>query len=374
MCSRVRRGSFVYEHEPELLDRLWFPVARAQDVEAAPVAATLMGENLVVARGAEGLVVATDRCPHRGVRLSLGSVHDGEIECAYHGWRYATDGRCTLVPSQPGAQPAARLQVRPVIERFGLIWATLGEPLFEPPAIPEMAMGDGWEVGQGEPFDVACGLRSITENFRDSSHFAFVHRRTFGDVSPLIPAYEVEREGWNLAWDLVVTFGYPAPADDDPADPEGTAGSKYRFGETTEGDGGQLLHYRFRLPSLSYVYTEHPGGGRRMVCQVAAPLTRDATRSRAFWFVAADRAFRDAFGPIGDQVDIERVVFAEDVPIVEALDPVEAPLELEGQAHVRADRYSVAYRRLYRELLDWFAATQEGARAGTPVTTAGRDG
>lgn len=366
----------MYERELELLDRLWFPLARVQDVVEGPFGATLLGARVVVAQGRDGYVVATDRCPHRGGRLSLGNVHDGDIECPYHGWRFAIDGRCTLVPSQPSARPAARLQTWPAAERFGLIWTTLGEPLFEPPAIPEMALDDGWEVAQGDPFDVGCGLRSITENFRDSSHFAFVHRRTFGDVSPLIPAYDVHREGWNLAWDLTVSFGRPAPADDHAGGIDGSGGSKYRFGETAGGGGAddQLLHYRFRLPSLSYVYTEHPDGGGRLVCQVAAPLTRDATRSRAFWFVAANAAFRERFGPVDDQVEIERVVFAEDVPIVETLDPVEAPLELEGQAHVRADRYSIAYRRLYRGLLDWFAASQNGAGVRAPSTATGRDG
>jgi len=37
--------------------------------------------------------------------------------------------------------------------------------------------------------------------------------------------------------------------------------------------------------------------------------------------------------------------------MVGTLDPKEAPMDLEGQAHVRADRYSVAYRKLYRELV-----------------------
>lgn len=366
----------MYERELDLLDRLWFPVARAQDVADEPIGAALLGVRLVVARGRDGYVVATDRCPHRGTRLSLGTVRDGDIQCPYHGWRFASDGRCTLVPSQPGAQPAARMQTWPVAERYGLVWTALGEPLFDPPAIPEMIVGERWEVGHGEPFDVGCGLRSITENFRDSSHFAFVHRRTFGDVSPLIPAYTVQREGWNLAWDLAVSFGHPAPADGPIDGAEEPSGAKYRFGETHDDEGkDQLLHYRFRLPSLSYVFTEHPGGGRRMVCQTAAPLTRDATRSRVSWFVAVDAAFRDRFGPVADQIEIERAVFAEDVPIVEALDPVEAPLELEAQAHVRADRYSVAYRRLYRELLDWFAASHPGpAHDPASQAVAGRVG
>jgi phenylpropionate dioxygenase-like ring-hydroxylating dioxygenase large terminal subunit len=240
-----------------------------------------------------------------------------------------------------------------------LLWTTLGDPLLDPPGISEMEDPDGsagWEVAGGQWFDVRCGLRSITENFRDSSHFAFVHRETFGDVSPEIPAYTVRGNGWRLEWDLTVTFGSAgAPEDGTP---------KYRFGDTdAPGSGGeperQLLHYRFELPSLSYVYTEHEGGTGRLVCQAAAPIDTDGVTCRVFWFVAADAGFRRRYGDLAAQVGIESRVFAEDVPIVEALDPLEAPLDLEGQAHVRADRYSVAYRKLYREMLDRFRQAKE---------------
>src|SRR5712691_3652069 len=284
----------MYPHELEMLQRLWFPVARSEDIGGDPVPVDLLGERLVVFRTGEALAVATDRCPHRGARLSLGRLTEDVLECPYHGWRYSPDGRCTLVPSQPGAHPNARLTTWPAEERYGLVWTRLGEPLLEMPAIPEVDGGQGWEVACGEVFDVGCGLRSITENFRDSSHFAFVHRDTFGDVSPEIPAYKVRRAGWTLAWDLPVTFGarweVRGAEDGRP---------KYRFGDTggagstaSAGDATrtQLLSYRFAVPSLSYVYTEHEGAGR-LVCQVAAPLGIDGVRCRVFWFVAADPVF-----------------------------------------------------------------------------------
>ena len=82
-----------------------------------------------------------------------------------------------------------------------------------------------------------------------------------------------------------------------------------------------------------------------------------------FFLVAADAEFRRRQGDIATQVAIETQVFSEDVPIVEGLDPTEAPLELEGQAHVRADRYSIAYRRLYGELLESFRRSRQNGGA-----------
>jgi phenylpropionate dioxygenase-like ring-hydroxylating dioxygenase large terminal subunit len=352
--------------EVEMLSRMWFPVARVQDVDHGPFGATLLGRRLVVYRAGGGIAVAEDRCPHRGGRLSNGRAVDAALECPYHGWRWDAAGACVRVPSQPGAHPAARLGTVPSRERFGLLWASLETAVMDPPSIPETEDADGgWEFGLGDWFDVSCGLRTITENFRDSSHFAFVHRETFGDVNPEVPPYTVESDGRRLSWTLPIRFGSAWSVDGDDRD----RSSKYRFGET-EGeeatDEQVLLHYRFDLPSLSYVYTEHEGGARRLVCQAAAPLDTESRRCRVFFLVAADAEFRRRQGDIATQVAIEAQVFSEDVPIVEGLDPTEAPLDLDGQAHVRADRYSIAYRRLYGELLEAFGRSRAGGTAFTP--------
>jgi len=348
-------------NEAQMLERMWFPVARVQDVEAGrPFAGQLLGRRLVVFSGGGEIAVALDRCPHRGARLSQGRMSGEALECPYHGWRWQADGHCALVPSQPGAHPGATLATLPVRVRFGLVWAALAEPgLDQPPSIPETDDAEGgWEFADGAWFEVACGLRSITENFRDSSHFAFVHRDTFGDVNPEVPPYTVAVDGRRLSWEFPLTFGSAWAVD-------GGADDKYRFGAVDgEGRGGDTevvpLHYRFELPSLAYVYTEHEGKSRRLVCQAAAPLDTESARCRVFFFVAADAAFRERFGDLAKQVAIETKVFSEDVPIVENLDPTEAPLDLEGQAHVRADRYSIAYRKLYGQLIDDF----EGSRTG----------
>jgi len=337
-----------------MLRQLWLPVARTKDLPVhRPIGTSLLGQRVVVYRGGDGITAAIDRCPHRGAQLSLGRMQDGVLECPYHGWRWDEAGRCCLVPSQPELRSNAMLDVLPVAEKFDLVWVSLTDPHNDLPSIPEMESdpGGGWEIEHGEWFDVSCGLRSITENFRDSSHFAFVHRDLFGDVNPAIPAYTVSVDGFRLAWEIPLTFG----ATWSVRDGEGSA-PKYRFGagsgDGSSGDEQLLLRYRFELPALAYVYTEHGEGAKRLVGQAAAPLDAEGHRCRVFFFVAADANFRRTEGTLAEQVGIESKVFSEDVPIVQSLDPTEAPLDRDGQTHVRADRYSVAYRKLYREMLE----------------------
>ena len=48
-----------------------------------------------------------DRCPHRGMRLSMGFVRSDRIACLYHGWQYGTDGHCLYIPAHPRDPGAA---------------------------------------------------------------------------------------------------------------------------------------------------------------------------------------------------------------------------------------------------------------------------
>ena len=53
--------------ELETLERMWFPVARLEDVDGGrPFGGRLLGRYLVVFRDAQGIGVALDVCPHRG--------------------------------------------------------------------------------------------------------------------------------------------------------------------------------------------------------------------------------------------------------------------------------------------------------------------
>jgi len=122
----------------------WFPVARRDEVIARHLAeAMLLGQDLVVWRDDAGAVNAwRNRCPHRGVRLSIGYNTGQELRCQYHGWRFASgSGQCRLIPAHPTQKPAATLGavVYGVAEADGYIWVRLAGADAGPPEVPGAA-------------------------------------------------------------------------------------------------------------------------------------------------------------------------------------------------------------------------------------------
>ncbi len=124
------------------LAQRWFPLCGPQDLPAQHILETaLLGRELAVWRATGGGInVWENRCPHRGMRLSMGTNLGTELRCAYHGYRFAEgSGRCTAVPAHPGNVPPAAMCTRtyPFALHQGLIWTTLGSVPFAPSERPE---------------------------------------------------------------------------------------------------------------------------------------------------------------------------------------------------------------------------------------------
>ncbi len=94
----------------------------------------------VVWRDAAGKAhIWEDRCPHRGMKLSLGFVRGDRIACLYHGWEYGTDGVCKKIPAHPDLPVPDSITVETfgVKENSGLVWfvpegATVVERVLHP--------------------------------------------------------------------------------------------------------------------------------------------------------------------------------------------------------------------------------------------------
>ena len=105
----------------------WFCVGRGAEVASRHIAQTqLLGEEIAVWRDDAGNLNAwQNRCPHRGVRLSIGTNTGTELRCQYHGWRFASgSGQCSVIPAHPTQKPASSVRVKTyaVIERYHLVW------------------------------------------------------------------------------------------------------------------------------------------------------------------------------------------------------------------------------------------------------------
>jgi nitrite reductase/ring-hydroxylating ferredoxin subunit len=120
----------------------WFPIARSEEViDRHVVQAQLLGQEIALWRDDTGSVNAWEnRCPHRGVRLSIGFNTGTELRCQYHGWRFAAgSGQCTYIPAHPTQKPANTIRATPYgcIERQGFVWASLA-PRTAEPALPDL--------------------------------------------------------------------------------------------------------------------------------------------------------------------------------------------------------------------------------------------
>lgn len=134
----------------------WIALCAVDELDDAALHRTEVdGRGLVVWRADDGtLNVWEDRCPHRGVRLSLGH-HRGEVlQCQYHGWQFgAGDGACRFVPAHPSAAaPPVRVGTWPAVVRHGFVWTCVARA-DAVPAFPTMA-----ELDNGEPL---LPLRSV---------------------------------------------------------------------------------------------------------------------------------------------------------------------------------------------------------------------
>jgi phenylpropionate dioxygenase-like ring-hydroxylating dioxygenase large terminal subunit len=162
----------------------------------------VLGEALVVFRSPDGKAAAlVDRCAHRNLALSRGTLTADGLRCAYHGWCWAADGHCTRIPSAcGGSTEAIRVKSYSVAEQQGFIWvwmadAETSEPIGGPPQFPHFGER-GWRHFIMERILEADAFHCV-ENFLDVPHTAHVHRGLFrGEESKEIELEITSGEDW----------------------------------------------------------------------------------------------------------------------------------------------------------------------------------
>ncbi|WP_113407519.1 Rieske (2Fe-2S) protein [Hyphomicrobiales bacterium] len=120
----------------------WAPVALSSDLPPGTVipAWTSAGP-IALWRSQSGRATASsDRCPHRGMRLSHGFVRGEALSCIYHGWSYSLSGGCIRIPAHPDLVPpeTIRVAVQQIEETGGILWAAVGQATTQPPQLDEL--------------------------------------------------------------------------------------------------------------------------------------------------------------------------------------------------------------------------------------------
>jgi phenylpropionate dioxygenase-like ring-hydroxylating dioxygenase large terminal subunit len=327
-----------------MIERAFFhPVALSLDVKSQPLAARLLGVDIVLWRDAQGQARAfVDRCPHRGAALSMGQVVDGVLECPYHGWRFEPEGRCVHIPAVPDFKPSEghRACTYAVREAYGLVWVQL-----EPGAVndevvaplPAFVAEDDANLRKVMcgPYEVQTSAPRILENFLDMSHFGFVHTGWLGarEKTAMAP-YKVEKKPTGF----LCTDCYA-----------------WQPQSSVHAQGGAMVEYTYEvMMPYTCVLTKVPEAStvgianfREAIALFVCPI--DPERSRV-WIRMAMNHSDD---PDQALVDFQNTIFGQDQPVLESQRPKLLPISDQApvkEAHSAADLASSHYRRGLREL------------------------
>ncbi|MDX2261413.1 MAG: aromatic ring-hydroxylating dioxygenase subunit alpha [Gemmatimonadales bacterium] len=182
----------VHAQELErIFRRRWLCVGRAAEL-ARPgeyVLREVAGESLILVRDRDGVARAHfNVCRHRGTRLcteahgTLGAT----IQCPYHAWTYALDGRLVGVPSEDALDGLDRaafgLHQAALVEWEGFLFVNLAErpEPFEQAYAPLLGRWAAWNLPslvalRRIDYDVAANWKLLFENYSECYHCSPLH-------------------------------------------------------------------------------------------------------------------------------------------------------------------------------------------------------
>ena len=300
---------------------LWTIVGLGRDVvTGALVPLRVAGERVLLFRDDQGQIAALiDRCPHRGVALSLGKLEDGVVECPFHGWRFDGQGRACHIPWNPDAKLANLGAIaRPVREIGGFLWLYTGfDPKDEPQPMDVLLRDDVVLCGQSATWQVHW-TRAM-ENMLDSPHLPFVHKSTIGRF--LAPYLD---QRMDLSW-TPQPYGAQINAQVGPDRPP------------------SRLDYRF--PNAMELFIDPPG---KIMHLVAICLPEDEQTTRLSIYTVRNFARARLLDPFFRWTNGK--IAREDKAVLETSLPNEVPPAGQEKS-VRTDAPTLAFRKIYFEQL-----------------------
>ena len=327
-----------FTNENPGLGQFWHPVARLDDLDGdGPHGIRLLANDYALARLNGSWSVFPAACPHRLAPLTAGTIVDGALQCAYHGWCFDSSGTCVDIPAlgpnatiPPKAHVATAAQVD---ERYGLVWVALDEP------VTPIPVNDEWD---DPAFGIAiiptqtwnASAAQMTDNFLDVAHFPFTHLGTIGDPDDRqVSEYEVVREQWRFSAEhhhssKVLTDAQRGNADD--------------F-ETFH----RTMTFRCDAPHHVRLHIDYGDDGVLVLLFFHQPVDNENT---TLYCIALAENIADGRQRPEDHIAFQAEVGREDRELLEQLTRNAVPLEPGVEVHTRADKITVELRRLLRDI------------------------
>ena len=217
----------------------------------------------------------------------------------------------------------------PVIERYGHLWTSPGQPNRDLFTIPE-AEEPGRRLVDCGSIKLKCSPLRAVENFLDIAHFPFVHTDILGaEPYTEVQRYDVKiQEEVDEVWATKVKFYQPQAAQ--------------------SADGGITTDYMYRVaaPTVSVLYKTCPPrpGAWDVITLFVQPLTEEWCE------VWPWMALYDDTTPMAELVSFQQMIFMQDRSILESQIPAKLPLDPGMEAPTQADMTSVAYRRWLKKI------------------------
>jgi phenylpropionate dioxygenase-like ring-hydroxylating dioxygenase large terminal subunit len=321
-----------------MLINTWYVACDAVDVpHDKPKHVRMLGHDFALFRDSGGKInCVSDICVHRGASLSHGRLHNGCIECPYHGWRYRGDGSCAEIPAHPDARVPKRVRVDayPVEERYGWVWVFLGDlPAAQRPPIPDVPeYNDPQRRPVRGTFLWKANYGRVVENGVDFGHAAFVHP-SFGDRNrPEVMNHQMVESEWSAKASIAMR-------------PPAYRGL-WKYIRRTEREnvtaspewhiGGLCIVLRIQItPKWANVLID-----------VNTPIDESTTLTH--WILLRNFFTSKFFDKDTTRRNLK--IFEQDQEVIGRLSPMELPMRVQDEYSVQSDAMMVAFRKKRAEL------------------------
>ena len=347
----------------------WYPMATTAELTDQPRKVRALGQDFVVFRDSQGKArCLANTCTHRGGSLAGGKIKGDCIQCPYHGWQFNGEGECQKIPSL-GAKaniPArTRIDAYPVDERYGLVFAFLGDlPEAERPPILEVKEWEqeGWRTTL-QHYQLNGYYERSIENGIDPAHNEYVHD-THGFSGEREEEYKIGdmRIEDHAPWGRGFWHTFQAP-------PLQGDLKKYRAGEGSL-DAGTGYH------GTNQVWTFIHPGPNFFIHQYLYERPIDEKTTHLYLVCARNFSLEEKT----DAYVIERnqYVANQDVKIIEELHPMVTPDKNTKEFMVPSDQVILDYRARQKEWaakgwkIDMLAVAANGGRTAYAVPSPAR--